>query len=153
MGIGALWKTSRRLVILVGAAAVIQLMSLWLFRPFQLHQPLLLARYQLMIVPFYLIAIAVGAAALIQSQREKSLAVRLTTQAILLALGLGYLASSPLFGAGYQESRLQNHNAYTRFTQPLPEYPAEQVSEFYRGLGTEYPSGAILELPWQPTWN
>jgi len=144
-GSAQLLAKSQNLFWIVLLPICIHALSMWIFRPDQMENPLLLARYQLMFVPSLLLCVALGMAALCR--------LRGLGSALTIFFVAAFLATHPLLTRAYLASRLQADADWVRFYRERSIYPEEEVPEFYRELGGRYPNGTLLELPWQPTWH
>jgi hypothetical protein len=117
-----------------------------------LHYPLVLARYLLVCLPFFLLAAAAGAAFLIEPLGRRW---RWLPWSVGAAAVAGLVVAGPLPGAlAYPDSFFGHHIHFLEFDDA--ENPVVAVlrpgpmPEFYRRLGTE-PAGSrtVIEAPWR----
>jgi hypothetical protein len=134
------------------ALLALQVVSVLASRAYLLHYGIVLARYLLVLVPFFLLAAAVGLAWFIEPLRRFGTWVPPAVAAAAIA---GLVALGPLPAAlAYPNSFFQHHVYFFDFDEAENLVAAAlkpgPMPEFYRRLGTE-PAGSrvLIEGPWR----
>lgn len=156
VGIASLWRRDRRLVLYLAFGVLLQFGAVLAMRPAVLDSPIVLARYCLSTLPFFLMAAAVGVVVLVARLRGPW-AVRLTAGAIVAVL----FAFGPIPKTyGYRPNNFTNHPLFQYTYDASREYAFDRIlhppkiPEFYRILSRLKPgSTTVVEAPWYLNWG
>lgn len=149
VGVRRLWRRDMDLagyllVVMLGGAAAVALA-----KPAWVQHPVTFARYILPALPFLLLFVAAGAAAILE--RLRAAPVQAGTAAAALA---GMLVIGPIPGYLYNPNQFMGHPRFQFDYDPaynpyLTLLPADPVPEFYRRLATKPArSLTLIEAPW-----
>ena len=150
-GIASLWRTQRRALAYVLFASAVQVTCSIVSRPAHIEVPIVFARYNLSLLPFWLLFVASGVIDLDRHVRRFSMA-RVAGAAGAVVCGL-LLYFGPLREIYYRPNNWTNHALfqyawYYEFLRP-PNIPA-----FYQELARRpRESVNIVEAPWYYEWH
>lgn len=143
-GTVVLWRRDAAFVALLATLAAGQVLGLVILAPNFLQALVVANRYVLILLPFGLALVAVGAATPVRGRDGRS-APGLQAAAVVVGLGVLF-ATGPLAGAEYRWSSFTHAQPFMNFLRPGDHVPLEEVPAFYRTLPPG--DGPILEAPW-----
>jgi hypothetical protein len=141
-GAFVLYRRDRAFLGYVSVIAAVHVAAIVFLRPVKVDHALVLARYLLVLLPFALALVALGAAEPLAAAALRR--GRLAQGAAMVLLLGALLATGPLATPAFWESPFLHHPSFMRFTRPMPR--ARQPSAFYREHTSR--EGEIVEFPW-----
>lgn len=150
-GLALLARAAPRLAGLTLTVALGQAIGIRLLSPVGLSHPMILDRYLLPALPLVLLWVAVALAGAGEAWARGASGWR----AALPAAGFLALlaAAGPLAGRGFWRSSFQTSNDFVGFFAPRPRLREERIPAFYGELARRPDGGAVLEVPWPPSWD
>jgi hypothetical protein len=158
IGLVALWRQGPRLAACLVAAVALSLGTTLMTRPAYVQVPMVFARYNSILLPVVLLALAV---ALSQVDEWVSGRIRLMRRGLLSALVTAVVVlTGPLPSVCYNPNNWTNHAIFQYTYDPGSKYaygPAlkpVKMPSFYESLSRHRPGDLlIMEAPWYLAWH